>query len=666
MIIESMKLKNYRQYRDQEIMFTVPRNYENFTIIQGVNGSGKTNILNAITWCLYGEEKHLDKKNLGLPIITAMVCNELGEEEQTEVEVEIRMSDDRKKKMIFKRTLRFRKSQDGTIMKIPDPLSEADGSRFEVFMQRKKTIQLESSPEHIVKRHIPESIQEFFFFNGERLNNYFRGITGEKIHKEVFKVSQLDSLEKAIDHLQKKEKDFLRENKKLSPKAEKIREKIIIYEKSLEKCKENLEKLKKQSKEAQQKIEEYSRKLQESSAPNVGKLEEERIYLEKQLEKTEGEIENLEKRKFDYLLNVTPLILAYKAINKTKNLISKKEEAGDIPPDYKKRFLRKLLQADKCICGTDISEHNEFRRRIEKLLQQCDDITDISEELTNEDKSLENLFNELKNFRHEHSKYAKKHKSLEEEYNQTFMRLETINEEIDGCDIEQIKFWNSKLEEYKKHEKSLTAEFGEMAFRTERGKKALAKKKKELDGELKKEEKYKKLRKILHFCENSLNIVKRIKEGIMEDIRKEIEFKTKNQFFELIWKEKTYEDVTIDKNYNISIVHESGMEAMGSLSAGERQVLALSFMAALNNVSGFNAPIIIDTPLGRLSKVPKRNIAKNLPNYLKGKQVVLLVTEEEYTPEVRERLFEKVGKEYRIHFRESKEGSKARVIPYGE
>ncbi len=87
-------------------------------------------------------------------------------------------------------------------------------------------------------------------------------------------------------------------------------------------------------------------------------------------------------------------------------------------------------------------------------------------------------------------------------------------------------------------------------------------------------------------------------------------------------------------------------------------------MAALNSVSGFNVPIIIDTPLGRISKEPKESIARNLPNYLKDKQVTLLVTEEEYTPEVRERLAKRVSEEYLIQFDESE--NVARVTIFGD
>jgi DNA sulfur modification protein DndD len=98
------------------------------------------------------------------------------------------------------------------------------------------------------------------------------------------------------------------------------------------------------------------------------------------------------------------------------------------------------------------------------------------------------------------------------------------------------------------------------------------------------------------------------------------------------------------------------------LSAGERQVLALSFVAALNNVSGFDAPLVIDTPLGRISKEPRARIAKSIPSCFPDRQVILLMTDEEYTEPVRDALSESVSKEFRIQFNEYKDGSDAKVI----
>ena len=56
MKIYDIKMKNYCQYRDATLEFSTDLQ-KKVTIIQGNNGTGKSNLLNAITWCLYGEER---------------------------------------------------------------------------------------------------------------------------------------------------------------------------------------------------------------------------------------------------------------------------------------------------------------------------------------------------------------------------------------------------------------------------------------------------------------------------------------------------------------------------------------------------------------------------------------------------------------------------------
>lgn len=53
----SIKIENYRQYKDIVFDFKKATPYDLHVII-AVNGAGKTNLLNAINWCLYGDEPH--------------------------------------------------------------------------------------------------------------------------------------------------------------------------------------------------------------------------------------------------------------------------------------------------------------------------------------------------------------------------------------------------------------------------------------------------------------------------------------------------------------------------------------------------------------------------------------------------------------------------------
>jgi DNA sulfur modification protein DndD len=89
-------------------------------------------------------------------------------------------------------------------------------------------------------------------------------------------------------------------------------------------------------------------------------------------------------------------------------------------------------------------------------------------------------------------------------------------------------------------------------------------------------------------------------------------------------------DLTIDdKSYEIRILDKSGHEIKKSgLSAGEKEVFAISLLWGLAQTSQLKLPIIIDTPLSRLDSTHRDNIVTNyFPNA--GEQVVILSTDTE-------------------------------------
>ena len=254
----------------------------------------------------------------------------------------------------------------------------------------------------------------------------------------------------------------------------------------------------------------------------------------------------------------------------------------------------------------------------------------------------------LKSFDQVHVDLSKKMRELEIQSDSINREIEQFKRRIGSSPLEKIRMLKdnldkvsavkeSKIEKIYQLEAKISSEQDKVKIRFEK-----------LDKLLKQNAKHTQIGFLNEFLSNSIELLKGIKEDIMREVKEKIDGNTKKQFFSLIWNPDTFQNVVIDDSYNISVVHASGREAFGTLSAGQRQVLALSFMAALKTVSGFDMPIIIDTPLGRLSREPKNNIARRLPSYLEGCQVIMLMTEEEYTSEVREKLRDRVEKEYRI------------------
>jgi DNA sulfur modification protein DndD len=89
-------------------------------------------------------------------------------------------------------------------------------------------------------------------------------------------------------------------------------------------------------------------------------------------------------------------------------------------------------------------------------------------------------------------------------------------------------------------------------------------------------------------------------------------------------------DISIDdKTYEVKIVDRNGHEIRKSaLSAGEKEIFAVSLLWGLAQTSQVKLPIIIDTPLSRLDSAHRDNIVNNyFPNA--GEQVVILSTDTE-------------------------------------
>ena len=99
-----------------------------------------------------------------------------------------------------------------------------------------------------------------------------------------------------------------------------------------------------------------------------------------------------------------------------------------------------------------------------------------------------------------------------------------------------------------------------------------------------------------------------------------------------------------------------GLFSANKLSAGERQLLAVSVLWALAKCSGKTLPTIIDTPLGRLDGPHRKKI---ITNYFPkaSEQVIIFSTDEEVTQPLYQSLKTHIAAEYKINYSEETESS---------
>ena len=108
--------------------------------------------------------------------------------------------------------------------------------------------------------------------------------------------------------------------------------------------------------------------------------------------------------------------------------------------------------------------------------------------------------------------------------------------------------------------------------------------------------------------------------------------------------EPEYAGLRINESYGLTILHRDGSE-IPVRSAGAEHVVALSLVGALQKNAPLRGPIFIDSPFGRLDTEHTKNVVSALPTMTE--QVCLLVYEEELRPQLaRDLLKGKLRAEY--------------------
>lgn len=120
-------------------------------------------------------------------------------------------------------------------------------------------------------------------------------------------------------------------------------------------------------------------------------------------------------------------------------------------------------------------------------------------------------------------------------------------------------------------------------------------------------------------------------------------------FNRLSRKKSLVSNVEIDpSDFSVILIGADGVAIeKSSLSAGERQIYAISMLWALGNTSGRQLPIVIDTPFSRLDQTHRLSIVRDyLPTA--SSQVILLCTDTEMTPSLAECLTPHIARTYKL------------------
>lgn len=633
----SLTVEDFGPYKSrQTIDFTSD---DGVTIIWGNNGRGKTTLLNAFRYALFGK---VYGRNTKIQHSLQKISNwESFDEGKYGFKVILKMDSDG---VVYELTRQYTVRPGVSI-----PLSDND-YKEDVFLKRGTTIVSPEERDHILKSIMPEQVSRFFLFDGELLGEYEELLhdensIGNKIKESIERILGVPVLINGFTDTKAVLKEY---QNRLSKAAQKDQNTQIIgslletkqaelknHEDERISLKKQLEDLQneKQKIEEEMKRTERTRELlnqQKRLKEIIDKKEEAKnAKLLEMMSLTKKAWQGMLGNRINDLMIQLDMEITELETKKTKQVISQQvidelkkgiatgkcpvcEQSLDI--SLIKRLNDKINNPSAVFGGLTPEEENKLiemqgrRAQLKKL-----NAADLKVQIKSIEDSIADLTVEISDAEQELDAITKQLSGVEDT-----ARASSVTNDYAKC-IQKI----SVVEEgIKKEEEIITKIINEIKGLEEKLKKQAG------SGELAKAEKRK------EFCEKIKDIFEKGVELYRDSLKQKVE-KDASDIFVSISNEPDYCGLKINENYGLYIAHKGG-RIIEIRSSGYEHIVALSLIGALHKNAPLQGPVIMDSPFGRLDPEHKRKITASLP--MLSEQVILLVYKDEIDEQLARRI----------------------------
>lgn len=631
MLLQSIKLVNFRQFRNESIDFAEGTDGKNVTIIIGENGTGKTTFAQAFFWCLYGETEFSDKS-----MLNKMVATEMRPGQDIKVQVELKLHHGEVdytliREQIYRKDNTNRIKADNTIFDIAT--KDASGNTTYV-----KKSQCESE----VKSILPKELSRYFFFDGERIEKMSRDIsTGKKatdFAEAVKGLLGLNAMYSAIQHFNPRVKSSVISSYESSYNSQ-SNARIKEYTDTIERCKTEIAAI-------DARIEELDAEMESAQVRKTEKSEEIKQYVEgeklqEQKEKLLKKIADTEKSKSNVYKAISKdfngnlsAFFSISLVERALKFLSEKDFAGKDIPYMHAKTIEYLLKQRVCICGTHLDKgtipYNKVKELIDYLPPQSisTTISDFKKESRRRADGRQDVYEQIKNNLAIISRQDDELTDIRDELASVERKLSggdvrakvrTINSEIQICDQTIRKDKDERdskiIEKTRKESEMERAD-------TERRNLTL------LDESNKKIEIYK------AYAERIYNELQEVYSTSETEIRERLQT-TINDIFKQIYEGGLY--LTIDEKYHIS-VYATDYDGNVETSTAQSISVIFAFITGIIKMARDNRsatdedsqllssepyPLVMDAPLSAFDKRRIKTVCEALPET--AEQVIIFI-----------------------------------------
>jgi DNA sulfur modification protein DndD len=617
-------------------------------LVYGENERGKTSLLRAIRWCLYGEVLNQSGTLMDEREFANYDARDVGETFEVFVEIEF---EDQGVKSVLKRWMKVKNNES------EDTRIEIISKGVDLRPNNGNPVAEKDIPEQI-SRMLHKDISDFFLFDGETLTRFEQRLRSADTSAALVRTS----IEKVLGMpaLQLLSRDIESLATESNKEVQRVAKKTSDNEKTLKLIDECTVAISNKQNDLM-------------GLHRIGKqLEEEKIYLENQLSKVDSIKEAFHERKS---IRETRSDLQRDILEIKEQIKSKIADSWWAPAML--MLKQKSSEIDSLLSGNAqlITEINELQRKKLDLQQQvltkkcssCQQIVN-DEQIKNAQSQILEIEQKMQNLPIPISNIDDL--SLVRRQLSEFLETGGVEERLRELDQDVLKR-DLRIDELSNKDRALTEilsgntlDIAALESQYQRANDFIRDSEKETE---KKEFELSELKSQLRGHQNSLNnestsaspikqeaallssleeVLKNSLEGFRNSMREKVGDEA-SEIFTQLTTEPDYSGLTITGKYYLEII-DANKRIISRRSAGAEQIVAMSLIGALVRCAVRQGPVVMDTPFGRLDTGHRRRILEWAPTI--GTQVMLFVQSGEFN---RERDFQylsnKVGREYRIN-----------------
>lgn len=644
MTFDQITFTNFGLYKGQQELLLGCRPDRPIVLLGGLNGGGKTTLLDGIQLALYGKAARCSRRgNLAYDeFLKRLVHRGVTLEEGAAISLTFR-SVIEGNEHIYTVTRSWHQDE----KEFKEKVEVYKNGGFDVLLS-------ESWGEH-VEMFVPHGVANLFFFDGEKIEDLADATNAAKVlSTAIHSLLGIDLLDKLSADLQ-----IIERRKKLAIKTPEARRPIDELQQEINHSQELYDAAFSERASLQNDLERCKRNLSQTEERYRlagGDLIKERIALTNERIGEESRNLTIDDELREMIAEATPFLVVGKLLHSLQERDAKEQETKN-----DEAISKFLLERDRFLLQ-DLSKAKAERSFISAVKSWCE--ADRAERAGKKIPSHINLSGEA---RQELTSLTQtilpqaesKLRQLIEKSEESSERLAKLDGKIASIPSEdaltkisdQLKTLQNQFVGLNAKSEVLDSQLNQLKNELERKQSRI---KSLLEDDLENLFEQKDNRQILKHSEKVRVTLQKYREAVVLRHISKIEALILESFKYLLRKQSLISDIKIDPGtFAVTLRGPDGKEVPGEqLSAGERQLLATSMLWGLARASGRPLPTIIDTPLGRLDVSHRDHLVERYFPFA-SHQVILLSTDAEIDKAYYEKLKPQIHRSYRLLYKES-------------